>query len=450
MSFPGYPTYKDSGVEWLGQVPAHWNVRKLRDLARIESGHTPSRQHPEYWVDDECVIPWFTLADVGYLRDPQNTRVSTTSQRISPRGMENSAARLLPSDTVILSRTASVGFSGITTVPLAVSQDFAAWICGPELRPAYLLLCLRAMRQEFRRLMMGSTHQTIYMPDIIAFRVPVPPIFEQTAIAAFLDHETAKIDALVAEQQRLVELLKEKRQAIISHAVTKGLNPDVPMKDSGVEWLGEVPEHWDTCCIKHYCASITDGAHISPTTEGGVVPFVSTKDVVNESIDFDGCLRTTSESFEYMQKTGCRPLHGDVLFSKDGTIGRTAVVDDDREFAVASSLIILRPRRNALVPRFLSRLCQSSGVVWQVESFVKGAGLPRLSIQNLLKVVGCFPPVKEQSAIAAFLDREATTIDTLTAEAERAIALLQERRTALISAAVTGQIDVRALAPEAA
>jgi type I restriction enzyme S subunit len=170
---------------------------------------------------------------------------------------------------------------------------------------------------------------------------------------------------------------------------------------------------------------------------------VSTKDVYDDSIDFENALLTSKTSFDYMVRSGCRPQVGDVLFSKDGTIGRTVVVQEDREFVVASSLIIIRPTKSTLDSDFLNCLCQSRVVASQVESLVKGAGLPRLSIQNLVKVFGCFPPLDEQIAVATFLKVELANFGALAAEAQRAIDLLQERRTALISAAVTGQIDVR-------
>jgi len=211
---------KPSGIEWLGDVPAHWEVRKLCNLARLESGHTPSRQRADYWIEEDCVIPWFTLADVGFLRDDRNIFIESTTQRISQVGIENSSARLLPPETVLLSRTASVGFSGITKISLAVSQDFAAWICSARIHPRYLLSSLRAMKPEFHRLMMGSTHQTIYMPDIEAFRVPVPPIIEQLAIVDFIEGETFKLDTLTLEAQRAIDLLQERRTALISAAVT--------------------------------------------------------------------------------------------------------------------------------------------------------------------------------------------------------------------------------------
>jgi type I restriction enzyme S subunit len=223
---------KDTGIEWLGQIPAHWEVRKLRSVARLESGHTPSRQRPEYWVEDECVIPWFTLADVGSLRDGTELEIYETSQKISPLGMANSAARLLPPNTVILSRTASVGFSGIARIALAVSQDFAAWICGGSISSEYLLQVLQSMKPEFARLMMGSTHQTIYMPDIEAFRVPVPPPNEQSVIVQKVAALTAEIDGHIEAAQDMSALLLERRAALISAAVTgkidvRGLAPVV-------------------------------------------------------------------------------------------------------------------------------------------------------------------------------------------------------------------------------
>lgn len=212
-------------------------------------------------------------------------------------------------------------------------------------------------------------------------------------------------------------------------------------KDSGVKWLDEVPRHWEVCHLKRLCDRITDGAHVSPETEGGTYPFVSTKDIDNDLIDFESCLRTSVSSFDHLVRSGCRPIPGDVLFSKDGTIGRTVVVREDRDFVVASSLIIIRPNADVLNPGYLHYLCQSRIVAGQVESFVKGAGLPRLSIQSLLKVIGVFPTLEEQSAIAAFLARETGKIDALVTEQKKLIDLLKEKRQAVISHPVTKGID---------
>lgn len=215
-------------------------------------------------------------------------------------------------------------------------------------------------------------------------------------------------------------------------------------KDSGVEWLGEVPEHWSRCTIKRLTDVITDGAHISPETENGTYPFVSTKDITRDSIDFENSLHTSPETYELMARTGCQPKWGDVLFSKDGTIGRTVVVRDHRKFAVASSLIIIRPDPQLLDVNFLNLLCQSAVVTNQVEAYVKGAGLPRLSVTNLTRLISCFPPLAEQKIIARFLDDQTQKIDSLISEQQRLIELLKEKRQAVISHAVT-----RGLNPDA-
>jgi type I restriction enzyme S subunit len=220
------------------------------------------------------------------------------------------------------------------------------------------------------------------------------------------------------------------------------MNNRAHLKESGVAWLGNVPASWSVMHLKRLCLLITDGAHISPDTEGGSYHFVSTKDIVNDDINFDGCLLTSQASYEYLSKTGCRPIAGDVLFSKDGTIGRSVVVRENREFVVASSLIIIRPDISRLHPDYLNYLCKSLVVSCQVERFVKGAGLPRLSIQNLLKVIGVFPPIDEQCAIVTLLNKEISKLETLEAETEHVIGLLKERRSALIAATVTGKLDV--------
>lgn len=209
---------KDSGIEWLGEIPAHWESMPIRFAAKLESGHTPSRNHPEYWED--CIVPWFSLADVWQIREQGRSIIYETKEKISELGIKNSAARRLPAGTVMLSRTASVGFAAIMGVEMATTQDFANWVCGTRLNPKFLLNVFWAMSGEFQRLMMGSTHSTIYMPDIQSFRFALPSLPEQSAIIEFLDRETAQIDALTTEAQRAIDLLQERRTALISAAVT--------------------------------------------------------------------------------------------------------------------------------------------------------------------------------------------------------------------------------------
>ncbi len=211
---------KDSGVEWLGDVPEHWTVLPLRLSAKIESGHTPSRSREDYWVPEECVVPWFSLGDVWQLREQKIEHVNTTNEKISQIGLDNSAARILPAGTVILSRTASVGFAGILSVPMATTQDFVNWICGPSLVPEFLLYVFRGMKQEFDRLKYGSTHNTIYMPDVYSFRVALPSLEEQKRIVLHVRETLLLLDESLSELQDSLNLLAERRASLISAAVT--------------------------------------------------------------------------------------------------------------------------------------------------------------------------------------------------------------------------------------
>ncbi|MGP3699071.1 restriction endonuclease subunit S [Rhodobacter sp. NSM] len=210
----------DSGVEWIGSLPAGWSTPKFTMVARQETGHTPSRKEPTYWVPEECVIPWLSLADVWQLRTGETVYLEDTSEKISEIGMANSAARLLPQGTVVLSRTASVGFVTILARPMATTQDFAGWICGPKIRPKFLYYVLRAMKPEFRRLMMGSTHQTIYMPDIRALRTPLPPLAEQDRIIRELDDSIRCYRQVHSRITASVKKLQELRATLITTAVT--------------------------------------------------------------------------------------------------------------------------------------------------------------------------------------------------------------------------------------
>ena len=171
---PENTALKPSGISWVSEVPQHWECANLRRFAKMRTGHTPSRNEPDYW--NECCIPWFTLADVWQLRDEKQKHLGETKEMISELGLANSAAELLPAGTVVFSRTASIGFSGIMPSPMATTQDFWNWICGPKLEPEYLLLLFRAMRQEFARLISGSTHKTVYQPDAASLRICVPPL----------------------------------------------------------------------------------------------------------------------------------------------------------------------------------------------------------------------------------------------------------------------------------
>jgi type I restriction enzyme S subunit len=435
--YQAYPEYKDSGVEWLGLIPTDWELWKLTHAyEEIGSGTTPPSGSDEWYGGD---VPWVTT---GELRE---TEIVSTTKSVTEETLRRfPTLRKYPKSSIAIAMYgATIGRLGIFGIEATTNQACCVLTKSAVIDNKYLYYWLQAFKPDIVNLASGGGQPNINQEVVASLKISSPEVSGQKKIANFLDHETAKIDTLIEKQQQLIALLKEKHQAVISHAVTKGLNANAPMRDSGVEWLGEVPEHWEVCMIKHKCLEITDGAHVSPETEGGEQYFVSITDIKKGVINFKNALLTTPASYEYLVKTGCMPFAGDILFSKDGTIGQTAITPEGIDFVVASSLIIIRPDRTRVTPEYLDFLLQSGVVVEQVESFVKGAALRRLSIQNLLKIGGAFPPINEQMEISNYLTDILNQYDDLEVKANDLITLQVERRTALISAAVTGKIDVR-------
>jgi type I restriction enzyme S subunit len=279
------------------------------------------------------------------------------------------------------------------------------------------------------------------MDKLGSHRLPLPPSKEQELISRYLDKKIEQIDSLIEKTQKKVEILKEQRRSMINQYVTKGLDRDVEMKDSGVEWIGEMPSHWVRGKLKHFTLLITDGAHISPDTSIPDKNFVSTVDIEEGQIDFESCLKTSSESYEYLVQAGCKPSTNDILFSKDGTIGKTSVVGLE-DFVVASSLIIIRPNTNLVRPRFLDFVLQSHVVLDQIESMVKGAALRRLSLKNMNIIGILLPPIEEQERLEQILIERSEKQKKIKDLEETRIFLLKEYRQSLISSVVTGKVRV--------
>ncbi len=410
-------------------VPPHWRSGNIRRFAQMKTGHTPSRSAPEYW--EHTTIPRFTLSDVWQLRDGKQIYLGETQNKISKLGLEKSAAELLPAGTVILSRTASVGFSGIMPVPMATSQDFWNWICGPDLLPTFLNYQFKSMTAEFNALHMGSTHQTIYQKDAAGLRILVPPLAQQAAIVEFLDRETAQIDTLIAKQQSLIAALLERRTAEISHAVTKGLLLDVPLTPTGVDWIGDTPSSWTRATLRRV------GRLITGTTPNG--------DFDSES-DHSGLGRATPEDLS-------RNMH-------------------PRRHLSAAAASQVRVVKNAILVccigatvgkvGFSAGACSSNQQITAIETMQSGEfwyyaltaarqAIVRLASGNTLPIINnerlsqlpvVVPPMEEQRSIAAHLDEQTAKTDRIISKAEQFIELAKERRSALIIAAVTGQIDV--------
>ncbi|NOK17304.1 restriction endonuclease subunit S [Corallococcus carmarthensis] len=451
MSFPRYPEYKDSGVEWLGDVPTHWDVSPLKYFARVGNGSTPSREQLAYWTDG--VYPWLNSSVV-------NQEIITESdQFVTELALGECHLPKIRPPAVLVGITGqgrTRGMAAILMIEATISQHVA--YIYPD-SPRVTVSWIRRVFDANYKLLRdesdggGSTKGAITCEQISEMKFPLPPIGEQMAITAFLDRETAKIDELVAEQQRLIELLKEKREAATSHAVTKGLNPDAPMKPSGIDWLGEVPAHWEAKKLRHFSCMVQSGPfgsqlHAEEYISQGV-PVINPINLVNGVI-------VPSDDVTVAPAVAERLAHqklqvGDVVFSRRGELGRCALVSEtERGWLCGTGSMILRLYESNYDPSYLARYLSLDVVRRYFESYSIGTIMDSLSSSTLLDLVVLIPPAREQVAIIAFFEAEARRLGALVLEAQRAIDLLQERRTALISAAVTGQIDVRAIADRAA
>ena len=442
MIFPRYPTYKDRGVEWLGEVPGHWEVVRLKHLLqrRITDGpHTT----PEFVSEG---VPFLSVDGI------QDGELKFDGCRyISEDDHEEYRRKALPQrDDLLMGKAASTG----KIARVKVDFEFSIWSplalirLNPEAsNPSFYEHSLKSpiVQAQIDNLCTANTQKNISMDDIPKLVLTRPPLVEQTQIAAFLDRETAKIDGLVAEQRRLMALLKEKRQAVISHAVTQGLNPHAPLKPSGVEWLGEVPAHWKVAPLKYVVRLRSGGtpSRINAAYWDGDVPWASSKDLKVEVLS-----DTQDHITQKAVDDGAADLvpAGSLLIVVRGMIliHTFPVVKALVPMAINQDLKALTPSAKLDVD-FLAWLLRgaSKETLGRIDEAAHGTKVLRLEAWTSITLP--IPPATEQLAIVRAICESMRQLDTLTAEAQRAIDLLQERRTALISAAVTGQIDVRSL-----
>lgn len=440
-----YPAYKDSGVEWLGQVPEHWGGLSLKYLvSSIESGTSvnatdvPAGEGELGVLKTSCVYSGnFDPSENKAIVPDEYARAScplvigslivsrmNTPDLVGATGLVNNA----PDGIFLPDRLWQVSFSGV------VSPFVYYWSQSALYRAQVKVACSGT----------SASMQNLSQDQFKDFVLGVPPEAEQQIIAAHLDRETARIDALIAKKTRFIELLREKRQALITHAVTKGLNPNVKMKDSGVEWLGEVPEHWEIKRLQFLCSSIKAGPFGSALTKDMYVSdgyrVYGQEQVIPGDFSI-GDYYITPEYFSELAQYAVQP--GDVLVSCVGTFGKIAVVPEGVEPGIINPRLI-RIRVNQLVsPLYLTMLMRSGVVFEQFSLWSRGGTMDVINIGTLSGIVLSVPPASEQQAILAYVEYEAGRIDALTNKTKRSIALLKERRSALITAAVTGQIDLR-------
>ena len=437
-----YPAYRDSGVEWLGDIPEHWDVKRLKEFATVQLSNVDKKT-----ADDEDAVQLCNYVDVYY-----NHKIGRRIEFMPATATPSQIRRFSLRTGDILITKDSETWTDIA-VPAVVMEDLPGVLCGYHLahiRPHekhdgfFLAHCIAAVgpRDQYHVAANGITRFGLTGDAIRNGTLAIPPLVEQRRIAAFLDFETEKVDALVAQKERLIELLQEKRTALITRAVTKGIDPDAPMKDSGVQWMGEIPSHWSVRRLKRISHEISVGVVVNPSSyisEEGV-PFVYGSDIREGSVAAEIPRKMNSEQSILLSKSQLNA--GDLVVVRVGAPGVTAVISTDLEGANCASVVIVRGE-NSFDSNWLCYVMNSRIVRYQVTLVQYGAAQEQFNVAHAVEFMVPTPPLGEQNELSEFLDRETTKLDDLIANIRKSIDRFNELRIALISAAVTGKIDVR-------
>ena len=432
MSLSPYSEYRSSRIDWAGRLPAHWDVARLRWISQRYSGGTPDKNRPEFWQDG--TVPWLNSGAVN------NGKIHEPSAYITQEALGSSSAKWIPAGALLMALAGQGKTKGMVAQLMFEStcnQSMAAIVPDGRIAARYLYWWLASNYQNIRNMAGGDLRDGLNLELLGAIPCPLPSSAEQAAIAAFLDYETAKIDALIAEQEKLLALLAEKHQATISHAVTRGLDPSAKMEDSGIPWLGVVPAHWDLVPCRFLVLERNerneDAAnqdYLSLMANVGVIPYAEKGDVGNKKPeDLSKCKLVkvgdlVINSMNYgIGSYGLSPLSG----------------------VCSPVYIVLEVKQSAALREFVYRIFQNRGFQLFAQSHGNGILAHRAAIgwDTLKGLQVALPTLDEQRGIVEFVNSIEDTERQMRTEGERAVALLQERRSALIVAAVTGQIDVR-------
>jgi type I restriction enzyme S subunit len=434
-----YPAYKPSGVQWLGDIPEGWEVKKLKYVCT----------HNDDVLSETVQKDWeLEYVDIGSVSAEDGITITQTMpfQRAPSR-----ARRIVRNGDILIStvRTYLKAIAPIIDPPenMVASTGFAVIRPTLEFQSKFASFALRleGYINEIVARSVGVSYPAINASDLVDICVPLPPIPEQTKIATFLDHETAKIDALIAKQQRLIALLEEKRQAVISHAVTKGLDPTTPLRPSGIDWLGDVPEHWEVKHGKHLFEFVTSGSRgwAEYYSDDGALFFR----ITNLTRD---TIRPKLKSLQYVtpprgsEGERSKIALGDLLISITADLGSVCVADENLEGGYVSQHVALcRPNGEVFSADWFGYTILSDASKFQLLESGYGGTKVQLSLPDLKELIVAKPPEFEQVQIADFLDRKLKHFADILDRSTDQITLLKERRTALISAAVTGKIDLR-------
>lgn len=447
MKYATYSKYKPSPMAWLDQLPTHWNAASLRWMSKRYAGGTPDKGNEAYWEDGE--IPWINSGAVndGYITQP--------SELITRAGFANSSAKWIPKDALVMALAGQGKTKGMVAqlgIPTTCNQSMAALIPDHRFAPRYLYYWLTANYQNIRNLAGGEARDGLNLEMLGSIPCPVPPIDEQQTIARFLDAKTAQIDALVAQKRQLIDKLKEKRQALIARTVTRGLPPEAAkaaglepnpeMKNSGVDWLGDVPKRWQVLPLRRLIKFVKtgntpSGAEDHHFEEGGF-NWYSPSDF-SENIYLEQANRALSAD----GKTEVRIFTGKtvMLVGIGATIGKVGLALGECSCNQQINAIGCGTKIDPVFATYYLKILRDF-----IVKCGKFTTLPIINQDETKNLIFTVPPLMEQSAIAAYLDSEIVEIDRLTGQVDDAISRLSEYRQALIASAVTGKIDVRGAA----
>lgn len=426
---------------WFGDWFSKWPVVPARRVCRLGTGHTPDRSEPAYWSPEDCILPWVTVADIHRLGGSGLSALEDTEQHVSEVGLANSAAVLHPAGSVMVSRTASIGFACRIGRPMATTQAFATWTPGPSVESRYLLLVMKALAPEFERLAYGSTHLTIYMPDIESIRMPLPPLVSQRAIADLVEHEAERIDSLIAARRRFLALLEERADGAFESALARrgfvfpaSLDPD---------WSAvTLPHGWRVLRLSRTLSRLTNG-YVGPTRDilrDDGIRYIQSLHIKGGKIDFPQRPFFVDEQWHRDRpRVHLRPH--DVLIVQTGDIGQVAVVSEGFGEASCHALQIARVDPRMVSGPYLGAYLRSRFGYHSLLSRATGALHPHLEA-GILDVPVVVPPRDVQANILDEVERDQAPIADTVAAVQKQSRLLRERRDAITAEAVTGRLDL--------
>ena len=430
-----YDTYKNSGIEWIGEIPEHWGEVSIKWVSKIFAGGTPSKDMDEYWYGGD--IPWLNSGSVnqGYIIEP--------SEFITKLGFEKSSAKWISTGSLVIALAGQGKTKGMVAqlgIDATCNQSMAAIIPHTEVQPRYLLFWLHSNYQNIRNLGGGDLRDGLNLEMIGSIKSPIPTSDEQTAIATYLDRKTAEIDALIADKKRLLELYEEEKTAIINQAVTKGIDPKVKMKDSGIDWLGEIPKHWEVKRLK-YISTIVLGKMLTSEDKGNyfLKPYLRAANLnwINVNID-----DVKEMWFSDKELKKYRLNKNDLLVSEGGEVGRTCIWKEELDECYIQNSVHKVTMNDNCEPHYFLQQFYMFGKKGAFDLIVNRISIAHLTVEKLKEVEFIAPPFKEQQSIVRHIETECTRIDAKIAKTQKLIELLTEYRTALISEVVTGKIKV--------